>query len=150
MELTRYVQEMQDNLVSAVALAAGGTASSATQKLLASHAAASRMVLLSALSEAIATINTTLDGARVEVRLRGREPEFIVVQPSDESATNLSASSSKPPRDADAGAQTHQRDFDARFTLRMPADLKVRISRRAKMHNVSMNTWLIQLASKNV
>jgi hypothetical protein len=150
MELSRYVQEIQENLVSAAELATGGSASSTTQGLLASHAAASRMVLLSALSDAIATINTALDGAQVEIRLRGREPEFVVVQPSDESAPNLGASSSEQPHDVDHVAQGGQRDFDARVTLRMPGDLKVRISQRARMRNVSMNTWLVQLASKNV
>ena len=74
------------------------------------------MALLEALSDAAAEITSTLDGTVVEVRLKGREPQFVVTVTAD--APPSPSRHAPPTADGDDDAPT------ARITLRLPDALK--------------------------
>ena len=77
MDITGYVEHLRADLVAAAAT--GGEAMvDAAERLATSLDAAVRMALLEALSDAAAEITAALDGATVEVRLRGRDPDLVV------------------------------------------------------------------------
>ena len=59
----------------------------AAERLAAALDASVRMALLEALSDAAAEITAALDGAVVEVRLKGRDPQFVVDVADDDRAT---------------------------------------------------------------
>jgi hypothetical protein len=110
--------------------------------------------LLEALTEAADEITRDLAPGSVEVRLRGREPEFVVTQPpgstvdaEDEPASGAPAGWGSPPvvvaSDEDDGATS-------RLNLRLPESLKVRIEEAARQEGLSLNAWLVRAAAAAV
>src|SRR5882672_3270640 len=82
MNLTPYVDNLRREL--AVAAEAGGEdARALAERLTASLESAARLSLLEALSAAADEITRDLAPGSVEVRLRGRDPEFVVTPPPD-------------------------------------------------------------------
>src|SRR6478672_9399853 len=80
MNLTTYVNELQQQLE--VAAEAGGEEARAlAERLIAPLEAATRLVLLEALAAAAGEITRELAPGSVDVRLRGRDPEFVVTPP---------------------------------------------------------------------
>ncbi|MFW0788102.1 toxin-antitoxin system HicB family antitoxin [Gordonia sp. CPCC 205333] len=140
MHLSRYVDDLRNQL--AVAAAAGGDdARDLAERLTASLDAAARLVLLDALSTAAGEITSDLAPGSVEVRLRGRDPEFVVTAPptpiasSDDAATT--AARATVPDSSDDGTT-------ARVTLRLPDHLKQRAEAAAASDGVSVNNWLVR------
>jgi hypothetical protein len=137
-DISGYVERLRADLVAAAA--SGGAAMvEAAERLGTTLDAAARMALLEALSDAAAEISAELDGGVVEVRLRGRDPEFVVTP---------------PPIDRSAGTDPGtDRDDDAvddsvtvRITLRLPEGLKQRVEEAANRSRQSLNTWLVEAA----
>jgi hypothetical protein len=137
MDLNGYVEHLRTGLVDAAA--SGGEAMvDAAERLAISLDAAVRMALLEALSDAAAEITAALDGPAVEVRLRGRDPDFVVIAPNaDEPSEAASAAASAPP-DGEGDEAT------ARITLRLPEGLKQRAEVAATTARRSLNTWLVE------
>src|ERR1700729_1289559 len=80
MNLSGYVEALQDQL--AVAAAAGGEDTRAlAERLTASLDSATRLVLLDALSAAAGEITRDMAPGSVDLRLRDREPTFVVTLP---------------------------------------------------------------------
>ena len=80
MDLTPYVDTLRREL--AVAADAGGAdARALAERLSAPLDSAARLVLLEALSAAAAEITRDLAPGSVDLRLRGREPSFVVTSP---------------------------------------------------------------------
>jgi hypothetical protein len=80
MDLAQYVNDLQHQLE--VAAEAGGEQARAlAERLTAPLEAATRLVLLEALSVAASEITRDLAPGSVDVRLRGRDPEFVVTPP---------------------------------------------------------------------
>ena len=80
MDLTSYVDNLRHEL--AVAAEAGGDDVRAlAERLTAPLDSAVRLVLLDALSAAAAEITRDLAPGSVDLRLRGREPSFVVTPP---------------------------------------------------------------------
>src|SRR5437763_8030949 len=80
MDLTPYVSELRREL--AVAADAGGEdARALAERLTAPLESAARLVLRDALSAAAAEITHDLAPGSVDLRLRGREPGFVVTPP---------------------------------------------------------------------
>ena len=77
MELAPYIDSLRADLA-AVAEAAGPEARTTAERLVASLDSAVRMAMLEALSDAAAEVTTQLPGGAVELRLKGREPQFVV------------------------------------------------------------------------
>src|SRR5262245_33616312 len=83
MDLTPYVSNLRQEL--AVAADAGGDdARALAERLTAPLESAVRLVLLDALSAAAAEITRDLAPGSVDLRLRGREPSFVVTPPPAE------------------------------------------------------------------
>src|SRR6188768_1722289 len=109
MELGQYVSDLQRQLVDAAANGAEDTRPVA-ERIAAGLDAATRIVLLDALSAAAGEITRDLAPGSVDLRLRGREVEFVV-------------SAASPDSDADA-LPSAAIDLDeastSRTTLRLP------------------------------
>jgi hypothetical protein len=133
MELGQYVSDLQRQLVDAAANGADDTRVAA-ERLAAGLDAATRLVLLDALSTAAGEITRDLAPGSVDVRLRGREVEFVVTTAAgDPEADDLPAASV----DLDDASTS-------RTTLRLPDALKVRVDEAAAADGLSVNTWLVR------
>lgn len=140
MELEPYVLDLQRHL--AVAADAGGEASrEVAERLTAPLEAATRLVLLEALSAAASEITRELAPGSVDVRLRGRDPEFVVAtaeQPDWADVASAAPSAPVPtPDDVDDAATS-------RTTLRLPDQLKSRVDEAAAAEGISVNAWLVR------
>ena len=133
MELGQYVNDLQRQLVDAAANGAEDTRAVA-ERLAAGLDAATRLVLLDVLSAAMGEITRDLAPGSVDVRLRGREVEFVVTQPSTESDVDDSLAPSVDLDDAST----------SRTTLRLPDALKARVDEAATADGLSVNTWLVR------
>jgi hypothetical protein len=142
MELTPYLQSIRDE-VAATAEASGPEAAALTERLLVSTESALRLALLEALADAAAEISLELAPGSVDLRLRGREPEFVVTP----------AAPMEPPApvdDALAAAWIPSDGDDAsmtRINLRLPQDLKDRVEESARQAGLSVNAWLVRAAA---
>lgn len=142
MDLEPYVASLQQQL--AVAADSGGDhARALADRLVPSLEATTRLVLLEVLADAAGEITLDLAPGSVEVRLRGRDPEFVVTVPEREPASR--------PQDAPAvpvhTPATEADDVDggtARLTLRLPDHLKRRVEEVAAAQGQSVNAWLVR------
>ena len=132
MELGPYVSDLQRQLVDAAENGTDDTRAVA-ERLAAGLDAATRLVLLDALSAALGEITRDLAPGSVDLRLRGREIEFVVTQPSAELDTD------------DLPAAVDLDDAStSRTTLRLPDALKARVDEAAAADGLSVNTWLVR------
>jgi hypothetical protein len=149
MDLTPYVASLGRELLTAVE-ASGDDAGAVVERLTASMESAIRLALLEALSAAADEITTDLAPGSVEVRLRGRDPGFVVTPPPAEPAEAPSGGL----RNALAGAievtmgvrppatEADESGGTSRITLRLPEHLKPRIDEAAGRVGLSVNAWL--------
>jgi hypothetical protein len=147
MELRPFIDEIHEQLV--VAAESGGEAARAlARRLVAPLDAAVRLSLLDALTAAAEEITCELAPGSVEVRLRGRDPEFVVTTPT-EPAGDDRAEGTATAVDVSAAAGTPVGDEGgmARVNLRMPDHLKSRIDRAAAGQGLSVNAWLVRAAA---
>lgn len=134
MELGQYVNDLQRQLVQAAENGSDDTRAAA-ERLAAGLDATTRLVLLDVLSAAAGEITRDLAPGSVDVRLRGREVEFVVTQTSTEP-------------DTDTDERPAPVDLDdvstSRTTLRLPDALKVRVDEAAAADGLSVNAWLVR------
>jgi hypothetical protein len=139
MDITPYVDGLRRDLAAA-ARSGGPEVADAAERLALALDPAMRIVLLEALSHATAEITASLEGGSVEVRLKGREPQFVVTPPP-------AATTGPAPTDSTAAAdETEDEESDgpaARITLRIPEGLKQRAEDAAGKRGQSLNTWLV-------
>ena len=143
MDLTPYVSKLSAEL--AVAAEAGGQdARALAERLIAPLDSAVQLMLLEALSAAADEITRDLAPGSVELRLRGREPTFVVTPPPTDDSFAGSAQpapgAAPPVIDADDGAM-------ARINVRLPEQLKARIEEAAAKERISVNVWLGRAAA---
>jgi hypothetical protein len=146
MELVGYVEAIHRQLLAA-AEAGGDEARTLVRRLAAPIEASVRLVLLDALADAAEEITRELAPGSVEVRLRGREPEFVVSAPptgEDTSPRPGPPPAYEPPPTVPADADD---TATARVTLRLPEALKARIEQAAGREAVSVNAWLVRAAT---
>ncbi len=136
MDLTPYVESLREELAS-VADAAGEEVRVVADRLTAPLASAIRLVLLEALSAAAGEITRELAPGSVDVRLRGREPSFVVVPPPADQAP--------PPSDPPVAPAETEEGAVARINLRVPESLKPRVEEAAARDGLSVNAWLVRL-----
>ena len=138
MDLTPYVASLGRELLTA-AEAGGRDDAALIERLTVSMESAIRLALLEALSAAADEITGELAPGSVQVRLRGRDPEFVVTAPQVER-----------PR-ADATPDDVAVDFDdgatARINVRLPEQLKAAVEEAASKEGRSVNAWLVRAAS---
>lgn len=133
MELGQYVSDLQRQLVDAAANGADDTRVIA-ERLATGLDAAARLVLLDALSAAAGEITRDLAPGSVDMRLRGREIEFVVAQPNAETDADERPTATVDLDDAST----------SRTTLRLPDALKARVDEAAAADGLSVNTWLVR------
>ena len=140
MNLDLYVENLTRQL--AVAAEAGGDEARALERLVAPLESAIRLTLQDALAAAAEEITTELAPGSVELRLRGRDPEFVVTLPPADPSTDEGAAGERPPvvPEGDEGAMS-------RINLRMPDHLKARIEEAAGSEGQSVNAWLVRAAA---
>ena len=132
MELAPYVADLQRQLADAAENGTDETRAVA-ERLAAGLDAATRLVMLDVLSAAVGEITRDLAPGSVDLRLRGREVEFVVV-PGVEADTDDSAVASVDLDDAST----------SRTTLRLPDALKARVDEAAAADGLSVNSWLVR------
>ena len=147
MDLAPYVEHLHDQLLNA-ADAGGEQARALATRLLAPLDAAVRLTLQDALAAAAEEITCELAPGAVELRLRGRDPEFVVTAPAVDSPADDTGDSAAAPADGE-GAQPPNPDDGAmsRINLRMPDRLKARVEHAAAGEGVSVNSWLVRAAT---
>jgi hypothetical protein len=140
MELDAYVESLRHELL--VAAAAGGEdARALAERLIAPLDSATRLMLLEALAAAADEITRDLAPGSVEVRLRGRNPGFVVTQPPTEEAFE----DARDPRSPAPAIRTEgDEGGTSRINLRLPDSLKLRAEEAAEKEGLSMNAWLLR------
>lgn len=150
MELTRYVEELKQQLLATADL--GGEDARALADRLVPHLDGMvRLVLLDALSAAADEITTDLAPGSVSVRVRGREPEFdVVAPPAAAMSDDVSGSPTSAPAPVAAPPDPSGEPDDgqiSRITLRLPDQLKARVEQAAAADRLSVNAWLVRAVS---
>jgi hypothetical protein len=152
MELQPYLDDIHHQLTAAAA-AGGEEARALAERLLAPLDAAIRLSLLDALSVAAQEISCELAPGSVEVRLRGRTPEFVVTTPPEPIRQDTSRDAWAPegvatgPAGGPAGGSAGEEGGMARINLRLPEQLKTRIDQAAASGGFSVNSWLVRAAT---
>ncbi len=141
MNLLPHVETLRRELLVA-AEAGGDEARSLAERLITPLDSATRLVLLDALSDAASEITSELAPGSVEVRLRGREPEFVVTQPPAEQSFEDVGSASIETVTAYSGEIDES--GASRTTLRLPDHVKARVDEAAGREGLSVNAWLVR------
>jgi len=97
-----------------------------------------RLALLEALGTAAGEVTAQLESAVVEVRLRGRDADLVVVDAGDAPAAPT------PPTPAEIDEGT------SRISLRLPESLKSRVEEAAADSGLSVNAWLVRAISQTL
>jgi hypothetical protein len=138
MDLQPYVDAIRHEL--AVAAAAGGPdAEALAERLTAPLESAIRLALLEALSEAAGQITRDLAPRSVDVRLRGRDPEFTVSSGMEDGAELPDAPAVTAPESEDDGG-----------TWRVTLRLRSGVDAAARADGLSVNAWLVRAAAAAV
>ncbi len=147
MHLERYVDEVRQQLL--VAAETGGDEVRAAADLLAAAAApAVHLALLDALGDAAAELTAELAPGSVELRLRGREPSWVVALPPAEHEAQDAPSS--PMVDERASTGDVEDAELARINLRLAKGLKDQVERAAASEGLSINAWLVRAVAAAV
>ncbi|MCH6468421.1 toxin-antitoxin system HicB family antitoxin [Sinomonas terrae] len=149
MDLDRYVADLRSQLAVS-AEAAGEEARGLAEQLSLALDSAARLALLEALSDAASEITRELAPGSVDVRLRGRDPEFVVSAPPATEFTDAptplapAAPVETGNEDSSASADALDDTVTSRTTLRLPDQLKARVERAAAQDGISLNAWLVR------
>lgn len=147
MDLTSYVSNLGREFAT-LAEAGGDEARVLVERLSGPLESAIRMTLLEALSAAADEITRDLAPGSVELRLRGRDPDFVVAAPpadpaalpAEDAASTADAAPDGEPLITDNGPA-------ARINVRMPEGLKAAIEEAAAKEGRSVNAWLVRAAA---
>ncbi len=148
MDLRPYIASIHQQLSDA-AEAGGDEARALAERLAAPFDSAIRLALQDALGAAAEEITCELAPGSVELRIRGRNPEFVVtLPPADRPADDLPGNSEEQgsaPGSLSLGSA--EDSGTSRINLRMPDQLKTRVEQAASGEGLSVNTWLVRAAS---
>jgi HicB family len=139
MELGKYVDRLGQELV-ALLETGGDDVRELVERLTGGLESAIRLTLLETLSAAADEITRDLAPGSVELRLRGREPEFVVaVPPAEQPAEEQPPAVVLDPVPEDGAT--------ARINVRLPEQLKVAVEEAAAKEGRSVNAWLVRAAA---
>jgi hypothetical protein len=154
MDLTPYIQNLRDDMLSAASVGDEQTRRSAALLTSALEPAA-RLAIMNALSDLAAEVTGALDGTTVDLRLEGRDLRVTVTKhpsvdtdrpgwtgPDDGSYDLSDEDLSRAVRDA--GGEL------SRTTLRLVNDLKSQAEQAATAQGVSLNTYIQRAVSDAV
>ena len=135
MDITPYVDTLRRDLLAA-AEAGSDELKQAAERLTYALDPSARLALMEAISHAAAEITAELPEGSVDVRLVGRELDFVVeVAPP-------AAMPAPPPPPAPPAPEEEDGDL-ARITLRIPEAVKARAEEKAAAAGQSLNTWMV-------
>jgi hypothetical protein len=148
MDLRPYVETIHQQLADA-AEAGGEEARALAERLAAPLDAAIRLALQDALGAAAEEITRELAPGSVELRIRGRNPEFVVTPPPDDRGVDdlADATYNEPSGVAPRLPGEPEDGGTSRINLRLPDQLKTRVEQAASGEGLSVNTWLVRAAS---
>lgn len=132
MDTTALIENLRTDLARSAEVG-GAEVKAAAERLLLALDPAVRLMLMEALSQAASEIGHALPGVSIDVRLKGREPEFVIE----------AAQVEMPP------AEASDAEDDAnvvRITLRLPENVKAQAEADAARRGQSLNTWLVNAA----
>ena len=132
MQITPYVDALQNDLAAVAALGNDAVASAARQIGIVLEPAL-RQRLLDAVTDAAHELTSQVPSGHVEVRIEGGDPKLVFVEEAPSPAA------------APAGDDAHT----ARITLRLPELLKTSVDEAAAREGISVNTDLVQLISRH-
>lgn len=138
MDITPYVDSLRRDLLAA-AEAAGPEARAATERLAFALDPAARLALMEAVSQAAAEITAEMPTGGVDVRLNGRELDFLV------DTGPVGAPGAAASRPAPTDEEPEDDGNVARITLRIPEAVKARAEEMAARSGSSLNTWLVNV-----
>ncbi|WBB74583.1 ribbon-helix-helix protein, CopG family [Micromonospora sp. WMMD1128] len=142
MDLTSYVSNLGREFA-ALAEAGGEESRALVERLTGPLESAIRMTLLDALSAAADEITRELAPGSVELRLRGRDPDFVVTVPPAEPLPAATGDSAAP----DIDLPIAEDGPVARINVRMPEQLKAAVEEAAAAEGRSVNAWLVRAAA---
>ena len=145
MDITPYVDSLRRDLVTATETGTDDVRAAAERLTLALGPAA-RLTLMEALSHAAAEITAELPAGTVDVRLNGRDLDFVVTAP----APAEPAPSAPPTARMEESGEDPDGDKLARITLRIPEPVKTRAEDSAARQGQSLNTWLVAAVRRAV
>jgi hypothetical protein len=136
MDITPYVDSLRRDLVAA-AESAGPETQAAAERLTFALDPAARLALMEAISQAAAEITAEMPNGGVDVRLNGRQLDFLVDLTPPAPPTNTT-----PPA---AAAEEDDEGGTARITLRLPESVKAKAEEFAARSGHSLNNWLVNV-----
>lgn len=145
MDITPSVAALRHYLHQA-AEAGGPEVRAAAERLTQALEPAVRLTLMEALAQAAAEITHELAGASVDVRLKGRDPSFVVSGPATHPPEGPPTGTTAPEAPGDETPGWDGDEIVARITLRLPESLKGRAEELAAHRGQSLNTWLVNAA----
>ncbi|HWJ11607.1 MAG TPA: toxin-antitoxin system HicB family antitoxin [Nocardioides sp.] len=138
MDITPYVDGLRRDLLAA-AEGAGPEAREVAERLGYALDPAARLAVMEAISHAAAEITAAMADGSVDVRLDGRDLDFVVDAGVRE-APAVAVAAAVP-----APAPAAEDEGLARVSLRLPESLKARADEAAAQAGQSLNTWLVNL-----
>jgi hypothetical protein len=141
-DITPSVESLRHDLAAA-AEPGGPEAKAAAERLALALDPAVRLALMDALSQAAAEITSELPVGSIDVRLRGREPEFVVDVPT----VPMPAAAPAPPAppSPEEIEEAEGDDAVARITLRIPESVKYKAEELAAKGGHSLNSWIVNV-----
>jgi hypothetical protein len=138
MDITPYVENLRRDLLAA-AESAGPEARQTAERLGYALDPSARLALMEAISQAAAEITAAMPAGSVDVRLEGRELDFVV------NAMQAPTPPTPPPPPAPPTPGEAAEEGLARITVRMPESVKAKAEDAAAAAGQSLNTWLVNL-----
>ncbi|RBP62901.1 HicB-like protein involved in pilus formation [Brevibacterium sanguinis] len=155
MNITHHVEQLQNQLT-ATAAAGDEATREVADRLVTALEPAARVVILDVLAESSAELTTAIAPASIDVRLRGRDIDFVVdgLPVGDASSRSADAGPDGHGGGSGAGDETDRGaspvpigmddDSTSRTTLRLPDSIKAQAERAAKAEGISLNAWLVR------
>ncbi|UMG94544.1 toxin-antitoxin system HicB family antitoxin [Nocardioides sp. TF02-7] len=145
MDITPYIDSLRRDLLAA-AESAGEEARQTAERLGYALDPSARLALMEAISQAAAEITAAMPAGGVDVRLNGRDLDFVVDAPAGP-VPPVPPPPPAPP--APPAPPTAPEDEGlARITLRMPESVKAKAEEAAAEAGQSLNTWLVNLVRR--
>ncbi len=147
MDLTPHVNHLGYEFAT-LAEAGGAEARALVERLTGPLESAIRMTLLDTLSSATDEISRELAPGSVQLRLRGRDPNFVVTLPAGEPSESGAPDVPAPDEGGSEGGLLLAEDGPAaRINVRLPEQLKLAVEEAAAREGRSVNAWLVRAAA---
>jgi hypothetical protein len=143
MDLAPFIADLRRDL-EASAAPGGPDVTRAAELLGGSLESSARLCLLDALTQAADEVSTKLRAATVELRLRGREADFVVTEAEPTHGPDDVPAPPPPGPPGDATGDV------TRITLRLPEGLKDAVERASAAEGISVNAWLVRAVAAAV